>query len=165
MSINFIEEHTDFKSRNKRSVWIFKLEEDYSYQSQLTGYCFLGKWLRICTDGTIIVPKGYAWDGCTPKYSFLDLFVLGTPDGIIDIDTCKPKTYYASLIHDALYQYYRWHDIPRKDIDLLFLKMMQEHKFKLSKMYYFFVRILGCFFSGRKHPKRLEVKYYYNYSF
>ena len=62
-------------------------------------------------DGRLIIPREYTWDGCTPKFSILDIFVIGTPDGIKNINTGKPKTYFASLVHDVLYQYFRWHEI------------------------------------------------------
>ncbi len=39
---------------------------------------------------TIIVAKGYRWDGCSPKFHFLDLFWFGTPDGII-VGSERPK--------------------------------------------------------------------------
>jgi hypothetical protein len=44
------------------------------------------------------------------KTSMFDMFVVGTPDGIVDIKTMKPKTYNASMVHDALYQYFKWYD-------------------------------------------------------
>lgn len=60
------------------------------------------------------------------KLSFFDLAVIGTPDGIIDIESMKPKTYYASMVHDALYQYYSYHKITRKGHRQTFLEMMKE---------------------------------------
>ena len=64
--------------------------------------------IELTQDGKIFINgsrlNGYAWDGCTPKFEFLD-FVIGTPDGRLDYLTEKPITYYASLVHDAIYQY------------------------------------------------------------
>ena len=54
---------------------------------------------------------------------------------------------------------HRWHNISRKDIDLLFLEMTRERKFALAGLYYLSVRILGRFFAGGKNPKRLDIKF------
>jgi len=138
-----IENSKNFRPREKFSVWIFKLENDYKRKTSFTGHSFNADWLEIKNDGTIIIPKGYAWNGCSPKFSFFDLAVIGTPDGIIDIESMKPKTYYASMVHDALYQYYSYHKITRKNIDKLFLEMMKEKSFTLSWVYYFAVRLFA----------------------
>ena len=79
---------------------------------------------------------GYAWDGCTPKYSFLGLKIVGVPDGHIDIETMKPKTYYASLVHDAFYQYLEDVPVTKKEIDKLFVKMLEERYFPLARFYF-----------------------------
>lgn len=66
---------------------------------------------------TIIVAKGYRWDGCSPKFHFLDLFWFGTPDGVI-VGSERPRnrpdedrdipithervTHQASCVHDVL---------------------------------------------------------------
>ena len=88
-------------------LYIFKLEEDYHFQSEKVSTKpkedleFCGDKsklrLRIATDGTITVKEGYAWDGCSPKLNVLDLFWVGTPDGAINEN--KPVTYYASLLN------------------------------------------------------------------
>ena len=66
---------------------------------------------------TIIVSRGYKWDGCSPKFHVLDLFWFGTPDGIIigsDRPIMEPDqdkhipitheriTHLASVVHDVL---------------------------------------------------------------
>lgn len=66
---------------------------------------------------TIIVARGYRWDGCSPKLHCIDLFWVGTPDGIIigserpftgpdqdrDIPiTHERVTHLASVVHDVL---------------------------------------------------------------
>jgi len=58
--------------------------------------------------------------------------------------TQEPKTYYASLFHDALYQFYR-KDGPYtiKDADIIFRKLMWKYDFKLTSVYYTAVRIIG----------------------
>ena len=81
--------------------------EDVYIKTNLEGLYFRAEWLEIDNDGKITVkgsnPGGYAWDGCSPKWDFIDL-IFGTPDGRLDYNTDKQITYYASLIHDALYQ-------------------------------------------------------------
>jgi len=89
--------------------WIFVLDDDYAWSSGMTfaeDYAYedgKGKRrLEIKKNGEIRVLKGYAWDGCTPKFSLWDI-CIGTPDGVPNSATKKPKAYYASLLHDALY--------------------------------------------------------------
>ena len=159
LNIQFIEEHHDFEPLNKRGVWIFKLDRDFTCNTPFTGRDFVAKWLRIERSGRVTVPRAYAWDGCTPKWAVFDLFIVGTPDGIVDVETAKAKTYYASLVHDALYQYHAWHHVPRREIDHLFLHMMREAGFSLNWLYYGVVSLLGGLFTQKKHQKRHEVSF------
>ena len=139
---------------------IFKLEEDCKFKSKevckklekdLEFYCDKPKLrLTISTDGTITVKKDYAWDGCSPKLlKILDIFWLGTPDGLIDIKTGKPATYYASLVHDALGQFAKKEPekmpFNRKERDLMFKEMLEG--FALKWFYYLAVRIFGGLYS------------------
>lgn len=124
----------------------FIIKQDYQYPH--TGWTltesFESQWLDISTSGTITVKandNGYAWDGCTPKWSFLGLWIAGVPDGHVDYRTGKPYTYYASLVHDALYQYLHSVPVTKKQIDLLFLKMLGD--FRLRNLYYFCVKHFG----------------------
>ena len=79
--------------------------------------------MTVGKDGVITVHgsrgDGYAWDGCSPKASWIDL-LWGTPDGRLDDRTEKPITYYASMVHDVLYQYKHKILISRKEADILF---------------------------------------------
>jgi len=134
------------KAHRGNFPWIYKITEDYHYQA--TGWTleevFESEWLRISREGVITVKanqKGYAWDGCTPKVSLLNLWVIGVPDGHVDYRTMQPYTYYASLVHDALYQYLASVPVSKGQIDRLFLKMMGD--FKLRYIYYAFVRLFG----------------------
>jgi len=130
--------------------WLFRLERNYTWQSP---YAFDRDWafqdtkghtrLLITTDGVITVIKGYAWDGATPKTCAFDL-VLGTPDGVVFLGTGKPKTYYASLVHDALYQFLPADSpLTRAQADRCFLLLMEEHKFSLRRLYWIAVRLFG----------------------
>ena len=149
-----IEQNPTFRPRDKRSVWIFKIEDEYIRKTPFHGKEFAAEWLQIDAEGTIRLPAGYAWNGSSPKLSLLDLVVFGTPDGIVDVKTMRPKTYFASLVHDALYQYYRWHDISRVDIDRYYLVMLKECSFKLAWVYYAAVRCFGWMFVRRKESSK-----------
>lgn len=144
-----IEELKEFKKRNKHSFWIYKLESDFEYQTDLKTEYFESDWLTIFRDGRLRINKDYAWDGCSMKIDVLDLFVVGVPDGVVNIKTMKPKTYYASLVHDALYQYMGYHSITRKQTDQLFRKIMKENNFLLRWIYYSVVRSVGWLFCNK----------------
>jgi hypothetical protein len=145
-----IEQHPRFRPRDKRSVWIFKITYSYERKTTFTGSEFVAEWLLIDTDGTIRIPGGYTWNGNSPKINLFDLAIIGTPDGIVHVDTMLPKTYYASLVHDALYQYYPWHKIGRADIDRLYYLMLKESSFKPAWLYFAATRCFGWMFVGRK---------------
>ncbi len=145
-----LELYSNFKESSKTGFWTYKLVDDFCCQSDIMGHTFSSKWLKVFPDGRIFIPKDYAWDGCTPKFLILKAFVFGTFDGPSGKDGL-PKAYHASLVHDALYQFYVWHDIDRNIIDMLFYKMLALNEFKNAKLYYNFVDILGRYFVGKKH--------------
>ena len=74
--------------------------------------------------------------------------------------TDKPKAYYASLVHDALYQFLP--DLPpdnkvytRKMADDIFLEILEDADFALRNLYYYAVRVFGGLFAHtRKHITR-----------
>jgi len=134
------------------TFWLFITHEDHEFQTGIRDHDFKNEWFEISEDGKVLIKGshvqdngmgGYAWDGCSPKFAFLDL-VIGTPDGVIDEKTEKPKTYYASMVHDALYQFGPGIGIKRLEIDRLFLDMLKG--FKLRHIYYFLVRMFGMFY-------------------
>ena len=132
--------------RHRLFPWIFKIEEDFVYMSIHLGKSFDSEWLRLNKNGTVTIKankRGYAWDGCTPKISILGLFVLGTPDGHIDVETGKPLTYHASLVHDAFYQYLEDIPVSKQEIDRQFYEMLKEQRFPLAWLYYKAVSYLG----------------------
>jgi hypothetical protein len=132
--------------QNKGRVkYLFTLDESFTYQSDIYGYRFEAPFLSVYEDGLIYIPAGYSWDGNSLKFCLVGR-VVGTPDGRIDPRTGKPVTYYASLVHDALYQYILAHKIPRKQIDDLYLKMLREAEFKSAGLYYRAVRLFGGIF-------------------
>lgn len=118
----------------------WKLENDYSvYVKELENIQVDLPWVTI-SSGLITIRKGYTWNGCSPSISVLDMFFIGTPDGIVDYNTGKPKTHYASLVHDCLYQF---KILGRKEADLIFRRMMKESRFALADIYYLAVRAFG----------------------
>lgn len=137
--------------------WIYVLGEDFTYDISKylpanfrAGCAFqdrTGKrWLEIRPDGTVQIPAGYAWDGCTPKFALWDI-VIGTPDGTPNPDTKKPKAYFASLLHDALYQFLDTGlPLTREQADRLFLELLTRDQFAPRQLYYRAVRLFGGFF-------------------
>ena len=141
--------------------WVFWIDQDFSWNSGLPiaeDVAFLDRKgvrrLELRKGGEIRVLKGYAWDGCTPKFWLLDL-VFGIPNGVVSSSTKKPKTYYASLIHDALYQFLSdGLPLSRGDADRCFLSLMTETDFLLRRPYYWAVRLFGEVFRRGMKLKR-----------
>ena len=127
-------------------VYKFVHKKDEYIRTNLIGRVYENEWLKIDDDGKIIVrgsnTDGYAWDGCSPKWNFIDL-IWGTPDGRLDFKTEQQITYYASMIHDVLYQFKSEIKLSRKEVDIIFKLNLRKSKFKLSGIYYFFVRLFG----------------------
>lgn len=135
----------------RRSVsWLYRLERNYSWESghpvaeTLVFRDSAGKVRLIIEEGgRITVTRGYAWNGCSPKVCVFDI-LLGTPDGVVYAPTGRPKAYYASLIHDALYQFLgEGLPISRGDADGFFLLLLQESEFLPAHLYWLGVRAFG----------------------
>ena len=135
----------------RKSVrWVYRLDRSYSWESGRAlpeDFVFRdsqGKVRLIIEEqGTITVTAGYAWNGCSPKICVLDI-LLGTPDGVVHAETGRPKTYYASLVHDALYQFLREAaPLTRRDADRFFLRLLKESDFILAHLYWLVVRAIG----------------------
>lgn len=130
--------------------WLYRLDTNYSWESGLkvpedkyfsdsTGIVRL----IIEKEGRITVTREYAWNGCSPKFVFLDL-LWGTPDGAVYRPTGRPKAYFASLIHDALYQFLgAGSPISRREADGCFRRLLGESEFRLSWIYWVAVRLGG----------------------
>ena len=141
------------------SQWLFVLEEDVVWQSPIKPRHAaefsdeLGRvWLRIDEEGFITISKGYAWNGCSPRIKLFDWGYIGTPNGTRQKETGQPKTYVASMIHDALYQFIDHPEMPysRQHMDTLFLSLMGEAGFSLRYPYYAAVRVLGGLYTRLK---------------
>ena len=122
------------------------------FTTQLKGCSFDSEWLQIKPNGKIIVKgtnkEGYSWDGCSPKFVVFDL-LIGTNDGRMVNN--YPITYYASMLHDILYQYKKEIEFTRKQVDMEFKRQLEIKKFKLSSVYYFFVRCFGWYYGSFKN--------------
>lgn len=133
------------------AIYKFTHHQEDWIQTNLTKKDFENRWLKIESNGRITLKgaqeHGYAWDGCSPKWKISGK-IFGTPDGRIDPKTKKPITYYASMFHDAIYQYKNAQTmkISRKEADLIFLIMLKKAKFRFWRIYYLGVRIGGGFY-------------------
>jgi hypothetical protein len=142
--------------------WVYELEKNYAWDSGLPireDQAFKDKKgvvrLILETGGRITVTQGYAWDGCTPKFCLFDI-LLGIPDGVVDSTIRRPKTYYASLVHDALYQFLpEGPSVTRAQMDHCFLKLMEATGFRPRMLYFVAVRLFGGLF---RHVTRLVRK-------
>jgi hypothetical protein len=141
--------------------WVFTLPADFTWESGVAspedlGFRDKSGTLRLILrkSGTVIVPASYAWDGCSPKVCVFDI-VIGTPDGVVDSGTKRPKTYYASLVHDAMYQFLL-DGLPfkRSQVDGCFRRLMAETGFEPRGMYWVAVRLLGWLFVAVHRFKR-----------
>jgi hypothetical protein len=141
--------------------WLYKLDKNFRWISNhrtAEDLVFRDKngvvRLIIEQTGEITVTRGYAWNGCSPKICLFDL-LLGTPEGVVHAKTGKPKTYYGSLIHDALYQFLPdGLPLKRRDVDGFFLRLLAESDFAPRWIYWAFVRLLGGFFWRATRLKR-----------
>ena len=134
-------------AKKRKGIYKFVTREDLTFNNTPIKKDFENEWLLISEDGDVVVKgsngQGYAWDGCTPKWNVFDLFLIGTPDGRTIVNTEKPITYYASLIHDILCQFAPDIEISRKQADKVFLIYLGD--FNLRYLYYFAVRSYGIY--------------------
>jgi hypothetical protein len=146
--------------------WVFVLDSDYVYNIRRylppdwnEGWAFEDcvkkkRRLEIHPNGDARVLANYAWDGCTPKFSVFDI-VFGVPDGIPNQHTKKPKAYYASLLHDVLYQFLDAElPLSRAQADRVFLEILTRDHFAPRHIYYGAVRAFGGLFRRFTRWKR-----------
>lgn len=132
-------------------VYVYCIKYDYCYQSAIKNRTFENEWFKLKQDGTVIVKgthyKGYAWDGCSPKFKIKDVYI-GILEGVLNFDTHQSKTYYASLIHDVFYQFSKELKsfIRRKEVDREFYGILKRDNFRFALLYYTAVRLLGWVF-------------------
>ena len=129
-------------------VYVYCLKEDYKYQSSIAGGEFENEWFKLSKDGAMIVRgtyyKGYAWDGCSPKFKIKDWY-FGTWEAILNFDTGQSKTYYASLIHDVFYKFAKYirSFVKRKEANREFYNILKRDGMRCAKVYYLGVRLFG----------------------
>ena len=130
--------------------WVYRLEKTFSWESGLDikqDCAFKDKKgkVRLILErgGRMTVTRGYSWNGCSPKFCVFDI-LIGTPDGVVDSRTGRPKTYHASLIHDALYQFVPdGLPLTQHDADRCFLRLMEETGFRPRLLYFSAVWLFG----------------------
>lgn len=124
-------------------IYKFTLKEDIEIMTDLKGHNFNCDWFQLFEGGKIIVKSGYSWDGCSPKVKIFGK-IIGTWDGK------NNSTYYASMLHDVLYQYKCEIPFSRLEVDKQFKKDLEKINFKYTNIYYFFVRKFGGFYGKWK---------------
>lgn len=149
--------------------WLYRLEQNFTWESGLPVSEDLvfrdrkGKVrLIIEAGGRLTVTRGYAWNGCSPKICIVDL-LLGTPDGAVYGPTGKRKTYFASMVHDALYQFLdAGSPITRAQADDCFFRLMAESEFIWRHLYWLAVWALGrLLWHGKKRVRRWQGQVVY----
>jgi len=94
---------------SKVKAYKYKLEEDYTQKTDITGYEFNTRYYSMFENGILTVKYGYAWDGSSVPFKRLFRilsFGLYHPDKYCKI---------ASLVHDALCQAMREGLLPVED--------------------------------------------------
>lgn len=90
--------------------WRYVLRDRFELSApELVSVTYAGPWLEIghCR---LVIPAGYAWDGCSPSVRLPGGFLLpsgiwiGPWDGPLGPDG-RPVSWQASLVHDALCQF------------------------------------------------------------
>ncbi len=135
-------------------VYVYCIKEDHRYQSSIKDREFENEWFKLDKDGTMIVKgtryKGYAWDGCSPKWKIKEMY-FGTPEAVLNDTTRRSRTYYASLIHDIFYQFSSEIKdiIKRREADEEFYNILKRDGFKMARLYYWGVRCFGWLWWGK----------------
>jgi hypothetical protein len=154
--------------RWNRECQTWKLGTDVTVNVPVRGVTHDDKHMAITDAGSLTVKDGYAWNGCSPKVSIVGM-VFGTPEGVFPDKTEKdlitdalsalnydglewhePRTYWASLVHDSLYQLSELHaaNMSRRTADVVFLDLLKACRFPRARLYYLAVRIFGGLFWG-----------------
>lgn len=102
----------------------YTLEADVYFKiKELEGIIFKCKFGCI-ENGSLTIKKGYSWNGAT---------------GVIN----TARTYWASCIHDFLYQY---RVVTQKTADIIFYNQLKNDNFEFSRLYFWGVRFFGKYF-------------------
>ena len=85
------------------STYLYTLKEDQDFLvGSIIDVNYENDWVSI-EGGKLTIKKNYSWNGCSPKVKLFGR-IYGTPEGPMMKDG-KPQTYYATMVHDALYQF------------------------------------------------------------
>lgn len=152
------------RSSSSNKVYKFVQTTDVIFGTDLYDVEYTSEWLDIRKNGEFVIKgsnkSGYAWDGCSIKWNSINV-TWGTPDGKLDYTTLKQKTYYASMLHDVLYENKKTVPVSRKNADLLFKDILKTSNYILSPIYYAAVRIFGGLFGAWKtkssEQKRIKL--------
>lgn len=141
--------------------WLYRLDSSFTWESgheipeDLVFRDESGA-VRLIVErsGRITVTREYAWNGASPKFCVFDL-MLGTPEGVVHADTGRPKTYHASLVHDALYQFLpEGLPLKRRHADAFFRTLLEEADFAPAWIYWAAVRAFGWIVRRATKAKR-----------
>lgn len=122
----------------------YQLVEGMALQTPITPSADIHTpYIRLTTDGYLMIAAGYAWDG---------------PTGARDTKNLMR----ASLVHDALYQLMRHeHLLPgwRAAIDKLFYHIMREDGVNLLRARYIYtaVKWFGADYAKAENKRKIEV--------
>jgi hypothetical protein len=127
-------------TRGKKCKYILKKDLSILIDYELGFYDFFDQSgnLRMSFVGKyIIIRKGYAWDGSSPKVCIFGKFI-GTPD--------FKETMVGTCVHDALYQFLHTPclKLKRLECDNLFEEILLDQGFgKMSYVYSYSVKLLA----------------------
>lgn len=145
----------------KKKVYKFVHHEDEYIMTTIKGIRYISDdgFIELDENGQLKINgsccNGFAWDGCTPKWEILDL-IIGTPDGRLDYLTEKPITYYASMIHDAIYQKKKEIPLSRKSSDQIFYEILKDTGFTWAWLYYHISRLAGWYLGRWKSHEKIK---------
>ncbi len=153
-------------SRYNNNCQIWKLEKETIFELPIKGVECQHAYFILNEQGELKIITGYSWNGCSPKIEIFGM-VFGTPEGALPggeeekfittnlraigldhLDWDKPKTYFASLVHDCLYQISAMcvDQMDRRVVDKFFLKILWAYRFFPARLYYLAVRLFGNLF-------------------
>jgi len=155
--------------RIKKKKWIFRLERDYWFQLPVD----MGNYREYMHKGVVwfttenfygCIKAGYAWDGCTPKWTIRGK-LFGTPDGpiishtLLDLKQTSSELVFtgrmekgelrkfASLEHDVQLQFLK--QLPSQLTEWMIHRSFKQHLERVgddaAKLYHFGVSAWGKF--------------------
>jgi len=138
---------------------IYKYTTDKVYKRyipELKGVYFKSDWLTI-KEGHCEIAEKYSWNGASPKIKIFGR-IIGTWDG------ANNEAKYATLWHDAFYQYskdLKNLKVSRLYADVNFYLDLVCRRFKFPMLYFVAVRLFGWITWGmqRKDNSNIETNF------